>query len=121
MNLEGDFVDVTSFPALFAATDAAMCLDTGHAFVSGLDAAAQAKLLCEHGDRVANVHLDDTRRGDDDENLPVGLDRLDFAELAAVMAETSWRGICTHETLRFGDRFDYVRTSKRRFDDLLAG
>jgi hypothetical protein len=36
------------------------------------------------------------------------------------MAETDWRGTCTHETLRFGDRFDYVRTSKRRFDDVLA-
>ena len=97
-----------------------MCLDIGHAFTSGLDAAAWANFLREHGDRVAHVHLDDTRRGDD-ENLPVGLDRLDFAELAAAMAETGWRGICTHETLRFGDRFDYVRTSKRRFDDLLAG
>ena len=120
-NLKGDFVDVTDFPALLAATDAAMCLDTGHAFVSGLDAAAQADFLREHGDRVAHVHLNDTRRGDDDEHLPVGLGRLDFAELAAAMAETGWRGICTHETLRFGDRFDYVRTSKRRFDDLLAG
>jgi len=119
-NLEGDFVDVTDFPTLFAAADAAMYLDTGHAFTSGPDAAARANFLREHGDRVAHVHLDDTRRGDD-ENLPVGLDRLDFAELAAAMAETGWRGICTHETLRFGDRFDYVRTSKRRFDDLLAG
>jgi len=64
-----------------------MCLDTGHAFVSGLDAAARAKLLCEHGDRVAHVHLGDTRRGGD-EHLPVGPGRLDFAELAAAMVET---------------------------------
>ena len=69
---------------------------------------------------MAHVHLNDTRRGDD-EHLPVGPGRLDFAELAATLAETGWRGICTHETLRFGDRSDYVRTSKRRFDDLLAG
>jgi len=69
-NLKGEFVDVTEFPALFAATDAAMCLDTGHAFVSGLDGAAQAEFLREHGDRVAHVHLNDTRLDDEDEHIP---------------------------------------------------
>ena len=63
-------MDVTEFPALFAATDAAMCLDTGHAFVSGLDGAAQAEFLREHGDRVAHVHLNDTRLDDEDEHIP---------------------------------------------------
>jgi sugar phosphate isomerase/epimerase len=119
-NLKGDFVDVTEFPALFSATDAAMCLDTGHAYVSGMDGTEQAAFLREHGDRIAHVHLNDTRLGEDDEHLPVGLGRVDFDAIAAAMAETGWRGTCTHEVLRFDDTFEYVRTGKRRFEALLA-
>jgi sugar phosphate isomerase/epimerase len=119
-NLKGDFVDVTDFPALLSATEASMCLDTGHAYVSGMDGADQAAFLREHGDRIAHVHLNDTRHDGDDEHLPVGLGRVEFAPLAAAMVETDWRGTCTHETLRYGDGFEHVETSKRRFDALLA-
>ncbi len=117
-NLKGDAVDVHDFPELFERTDAAACLDTGHAHVSGMDLAAQADLLREHGDRIAHVHLNDTRRDDDDEHLPVGLGRLDFAELAAAMVETDWSGTTTHEV--FGYDLAYVATGRERFDALLS-
>ena len=119
-NLKGDFVDATDFPALFAATDAAMCLDTGHAYVSEMDGTEQAAFLREHGDRIAHIHLNDTRLDGDDEHLPVGLGRVDFSAIAATLVETDWHGTCTHEVLRFGDTFEHVRTGKRRFESLLA-
>lgn len=119
-NLKGTFVDVTDFPELFARTDAAMCLDTGHAFVTGLDGEDQAAFLREHGDRIAHVHLNDTRTDGTDEHLPVGLGRVAFGPLAAAIVETGWSGTCTHEVLRFDETFEYVRAGKRRFDAVLA-
>lgn len=119
-NLTGPFVDVRDFPELFVETDAAMCLDTGHAFVSGMDGHEQAEFLRTHGDRVAHVHLNDTRTTEDDEHLPVGLGRLDFAPLAAAIRDTDWTGSCTHEVFGFDSEFAYLRAGKRRFDTLLA-
>ena len=45
---------------------------------------------------------------------------MDFGAIAAALVETDWRGTCTHEVLKFGDTFEYVRTGKRRFESLLA-
>jgi len=117
-NLKGPFVDAGDFPDLFAETDAAMCLDTGHAHATGHDGAWQAEFLREHGDRVSHVHLNDTRRSDDDEHLPVGLGRVDFGALADAIAETGWTGTCTHEL--FGFDLRYAAESKRAFDELFA-
>ncbi|PSP77165.1 hypothetical protein BRC81_10275 [Halobacteriales archaeon QS_1_68_20] len=99
-------------------TDAAMCLDTGHARATGHDGAWQAEFLRKHGDRVSHVHLNHTRRSDDDEHLPVGLGRVDFGALADAIAETGWTGTCTHEL--FGFDLRYAAESKRAFDALLA-
>ena len=117
-NLKGPFVDAGDFPDLFAETDAAMCLDTGHARATGHDGAWQAEFLRKHGDRVSHVHLNHTRRSDDDEHLPVGLGRVDFGALADAIAETGWTGTCTHEL--FGFDLRYAAESKRAFDALLA-
>jgi len=116
-NLKGWF-DAGDFPALFERTDAAMCLDTGHAHVSGMDGAAQAEFLREYGDRIDHVHLNDTRRATDDEHLPVGLGRVAFAPLVEAMVETDWSGTCTHEV--FGFDLTYVAGGKERFDEALA-
>lgn len=118
-NLKGPFVDVTDFPALFERTEAAMCLDTGHAFVAGMTGQEQAALLRNHGDRIAHIHLNDTRTGEDDEHLPVGLGRVDFAPLAEAIVETDWSGSCTHEVFGFDTDFEYSRVGKGRFDALL--
>lgn len=118
-NLKGPYFDVHDFPLLFDETDAAMCLDTGHAHVSGMDAAEQGRFLREHGGRVSHVHLNDTRRADDDEHLPVGLGRLDFGALAAAMDGTDWEGTATHEI--YGFDLAYAAHGKRALDGLLDG
>lgn len=116
-NLKADFFDASDLPDLFAATDASACLDTGHAFVSGLDGADQAALLREHPDRISHVHLNDTRRRDDDEHLPVGLGRVAFAPLVDAMRATDWTGTCTHEQYYFD--LAYAGPGKAAFERLL--
>lgn len=118
-NLKGPFVDVTSFPDLFAQSNTKMCLDTGHAFVTGMDGIDQAQFLREHSDRIAHVHLNDTRIRENDEHLPVGLGQIDFLPLAEAMIEENWTGTCTHEIFGFDDEFEYARVGKRRFESML--
>jgi sugar phosphate isomerase/epimerase len=118
-NLKSPFFDASDFPELFDRTGASACLDTGHAHVTGVPVADQADLLREHGDRIAHVHLNDTRIDETDEHLPVGVGKLDFAELVDAMVETGWTGTCTHETFTFDD--EPRAFGKRRFDRLLDG
>ncbi|QLG63468.1 sugar phosphate isomerase/epimerase family protein [Halorarum salinum] len=118
-NLKSPFFDAGDLPDLFAETDASACLDTGHAFVTGQDGAAQADLIREHGDRIGHLHLNDTRIDGDDEHLPVGMGKVAFDEIADAMRETGWEGTCTHELFAF-DR-SYAAAGKERFDSLLAG
>jgi sugar phosphate isomerase/epimerase len=117
-NLKGPFVDVSDAPELMARTDASLCLDTGHSFVSGTDGTQQATLFREYGNRIDHVHLNDTRLDDDDEHLPVGLGQVAFEPLVTAMVETNWEGTCTHEVYRVTDAFDYLTTSKQQFDSL---
>ncbi|WP_396612447.1 sugar phosphate isomerase/epimerase family protein [Haloferax sp. S1W] len=120
-NLKG-LVDAAELPALLADAhpEAKMCLDTGHAFVTGMSGEEQGALLREYGDRISHIHLNDTRVESDDEHLPVGLGRVDFEPLAAALVETDWTGTCTHEVFTF----DYSRVhrgnGKPYFDKLLA-
>lgn len=118
-NLKGPFLDVHDFPTLFEETEAATCLDTGHAHVSGMDGGEQARFLRQHGDRISHVHLNDTRRADDDEHLPVGLGTIDFGPLAAAMTETEWEGTATHEI--YGFDLAYAAHGREAFDETLAG
>lgn len=119
-NMKG-LVPASDLPSLLADTtpDARMCLDTGHAYVTGMDGREQAALIREHGDRISHVHLNDTRIDSDDEHLPLGLGTVDFEPLAAAVVETEWRGTCTHEVYTY----DYSRVpqGKAHFDELLAG
>jgi sugar phosphate isomerase/epimerase len=117
-NLKSPFFDAADFPRLFERTDASACLDTGHAHVSGVDGTEQAALLREHGDRIAHVHLNETRNDREDEHLPVGLGVVEFGPLARAMVETDWKGTCTHEVYGF-DRA-YAAHGKAAFDRLLA-
>lgn len=118
-NLKG-LVDAGDLPALLAEADpnARMCLDTGHAYVTGMSGREQAALLRNHGERISHVHLNDTRIESDDEHLPVGLGRVNFEPLAEAMVETNWTGTCTHEVFAFD--YSRVRHGKTQFDGLLA-
>jgi inosose dehydratase len=50
--------DRDSVLRLLADSDVAICLDTGHLIIGGMD---PMELVTEHGDRVAHVHLKDVR------------------------------------------------------------
>jgi len=117
-NVKQPYFDAGDFPDLFAATDAAACLDTGHAHAMGYDGADQAALIEAHGDRIAHVHLNETRQPDRDEHLPLGHGRVDFASVARAMVETGWTGTCTHEIYSWD--LDSRASSKAVFDELLA-
>lgn len=95
-----------------------MCLDTGHAYVTGATGDQQATLLREHGDRISHVHLNDTRIDGDDEYLPVGLGRVDFESRADAMSAADRRGTCTYEVFTF--EYSQVRSGKATFDGLLS-
>ncbi|ELZ85081.1 hypothetical protein C453_10885 [Haloferax elongans ATCC BAA-1513] len=120
-NLKG-LVDAAELPELLADAhpEAKMCLDTGHAFVTGVDGGEQAELLRDHGDRITHIHLNDTRIESDDEHLPVGLGRVDFEPLAAALVDTDWTGTCTHEVFTFNYSRVHRGNGKPYFDELLA-
>lgn len=120
-NLKGPFFDVGDFEWLLRETDGevVVCLDTGHAHATGHDEAWQADFLRRWGDQVAHVHLNDTRRPDDDEHLPVGVGMLDFEMLVDTMRETEWIGTCTHEV--YAPELGPERFGKEVFDGFLEG
>jgi sugar phosphate isomerase/epimerase len=117
-NLKLPAFDAGDFPDLFARTEASACLDTGHASVTGHDAGWQANLLIAHGERIDHLHLNDTRRDDDDEHLPVGLGWVDFGAIAEAMVETDWSSTVTHEVLEPEGGHEYAAHGKAAFDDL---
>lgn len=118
-NLKG-VVGPAELPGLLAdvGDETRMCLDTGHAYVSGLSGNRQGALLREYGDRISHHHLNDTRIDSDDEHLPVGLGRLDFEPLVDAMADAGWSGTCTHEVFTLD--YSQVPVGKQAFDDLIA-
>jgi sugar phosphate isomerase/epimerase len=117
-NLIDPIFDASCFPELFDRTEAAGCLDTGHAFATGQKAGTQAKLLREHGSRISHLHLNETRREDDDEHLPIGFGKIDFSTLASAIRNTGWEGTCTHEIHLFD--LESRKLGKVTFDRLLS-
>lgn len=117
-NIKDPFFDASHFPELFNRTEVTVCLDTGHAYATGQDSREQARLIREHGDRISHIHLNETRQGDDDEHLPIGFGKIDFAALATAIRETGWTGTCTHEIYSF--EIESRKMSKLAFDNFLA-
>ena len=114
-NVPGPFVSVETFPTLFDRTTASMTLDTGHARVSGFDDDELAAFVADYGDRIAHLHLNDTR-GPRDEHLPVGMGETDFAAIIGALPD-GWSGTMTVEALT--SDFEYVETGLRRLRSLL--
>ncbi|UPV73712.1 sugar phosphate isomerase/epimerase [Halorussus limi] len=104
-----------NFQDLFADTDAAMTLDTGHARVDGLDSAATAKFVARHADRISHFHLNDTRKAQD-EHLPFGAGTIDFEQVLGALPD-DWSGTLSLEvfTLDYG----YIGVSKKYLNDVL--
>ncbi len=112
-NLKNPWFDLAEFPDLFDATDASMCLDTGHAYADGFDSAEIAAFVADHADRVSHVHVNDTRRSDRDEHLPFGAGFLDFEQVFEPLQPATLS--LEVFTLDWG----YLEYSKQRLDRVL--
>lgn len=115
-NLNGGFVPLSDFPRLLERTDASLTIDTGHARVDGHDEEAIAEFIATHAERISHIHLNDTRRTDDDEHLPFGSGLLDFDRILEPI-RSGWTGTLSLEV--FTRSYEYIRVSKRHLDDLL--
>lgn len=96
-NVVSSYYDATTFDELLGRyPDAQATFDTSHALLAGQSASEMGAFLREHADRVAHLHLVDTR-GDRDEHLPVGMGAIDFERVLAPLAEAGWTGTATLE------------------------
>ena len=115
-NLFGGAYTIETIDGLLARTDVSMTLDTGHARVSGYDAADTADFIAEHGDRIAHVHLNDTRVMRD-EHLPFGAGNIDFETILGAF-DDAWTGTLSLEVAT--ESVEYLRHSKDALGDVLA-
>lgn len=117
-NVIDGYYDVTGFPELLDRYPAAeMTLDTSHALLAGIDEARTAEFCRTNADRIAHLHLVDTRGGDD-EHLPVGMGIVDFATVFAGLADAGWAGTATLEVGTTD--FDTIALAKDHVEDLLG-
>ena len=72
-----------------------LCLDTGHALMNGLDPADEARIA---DDRLVAIHMQDTD-GEDDRHWVPGEGVIDWETFRAALAQISYRGTWTFETL----------------------
>jgi sugar phosphate isomerase/epimerase len=117
-NLPGVMPTIRDFDAIFAETDAAMTLDTGHARVDGFGADDTAAFIAEHHDRVSHVHANDAREARD-EHVPTGSGTTDFRTAFEPLVDSGWDGTISVEVYTFD--FDYLELSKRKLDECLRG
>lgn len=115
-NIFGSAYTIETIDQLLAATDASMTLDTGHARVTGYDAADTAAFVAEHGDRISHVHLNDTRTPQD-EHLPFGAGTIEFGTIFDAFAD-DWAGTLSLEVGT--DSMEYLRHSKDALDERLS-
>ncbi len=92
-------------------------VDPSHALLAKMDEVVMAVFLREHADRVAHLHLVDTRGGND-EHLPVGMGRVDFETALVGLAERDWSGTAT---LEIGtEDYDTIALGLRHTETLLS-
>ncbi|MDY6769907.1 MAG: sugar phosphate isomerase/epimerase family protein [Candidatus Nanohaloarchaea archaeon] len=114
-NIPGGFFTIDDFPQLFRETEAAMCLDTGHARIDGLDGDDLGDFAAAHRDRISHVHVNDTRL-DEDDHVPFGAGNYDFEPLFDELRD-GWTGTLSLEV--FTPTWDYIAVSKEQLDQLI--
>jgi sugar phosphate isomerase/epimerase len=117
-NVVSSYYDATTFPELLERYPAAsMTFDISHALLAGLDEREQADFLRAHADRVAHLHLVDTRSGD--EHLHPGMGDIDFETVLAGAADAGWSGTATLEVGT--EHYPTIALGKDHVEGLLAG
>lgn len=117
-NVVSSYYDATTFPELLERYPAAsMTFDTSHALLAGLSTDDMASFCRDHADRIAHLHLVDTR-GSVDEHLPVGMGTIEFEALFDALDAVGWSGTAT---LEIGtEDYDTIALGKRHAEELLA-
>lgn len=116
-NIVSSYYDVTTFPELLERyPDASMTFDTSHALLAGMESTGMARFCGEYADRIAHLHLVDTRGGGD-EHLPVGMGHIDFATVFEGLAAAGWSGTATLEVGT--EDLDTIALGKRHVEELL--
>ncbi|WP_152040245.1 sugar phosphate isomerase/epimerase family protein [Salinigranum salinum] len=115
-NVPGGVVPTSDFPDLLAETALSMTFDTGHARIDGFDDRELSEFCATHADRIAHVHLNDTRRPAD-EHLPVGSGTIDFVGLFDALP-AGWDGTASLEVNT--PNMAYIEHSASYLDRVLA-
>ena len=117
-NIVSSYYDVTTFPELLEHyPEASMTFDTSHALLAGIDEREMAAFCREYAERIDHLHLVDTRGGDD-EHLPVGMGRIDFATVLDELADVGWSGTAT---LEIGtEDYDTIALGRNHVEELLT-
>ena len=89
--------DYTALCATLGNTAPSLCLDVGHLYVTG--EGDPATLITTHAHALAQVHLEDMRRGIH-EHLPPGEGDVDFSAIRRALASTNYSGPVCFELSR---------------------
>lgn len=92
-----------------------LCLDTGHAYMSGLDPAAEARIA---GERLMALHLQDTDGVADRHWMP-GQGKVNWAQLYAALTTMGFDGAWTFEV--HVEPAAAAAAARRVADDWMAG
>lgn len=118
-NVVSGHYDATAFDELLARyPDASMTFDTSHALLAGVTEHEMADFCRATADRIDHLHLVDTRGGDD-EHLPVGMGRIDFATVLGGLRDAGWAGTATLEVGT--EDYATIELGKRNLERILAG
>ncbi|MFP4633770.1 MAG: sugar phosphate isomerase/epimerase family protein [Candidatus Aenigmatarchaeota archaeon] len=109
--------DLLWFDDILQRTDLSMCLDTGHAILNGYDEREITGFVEENMERISHSHLNDNRRGEEDEHLSLGYGFVDLEQIIDSLKEMGWKGSLAIEL--FTEDMDYWDLSKRKVDDWL--
>ena len=69
-----------------------VCIDVGHAFMAGENAAESAVLLQQHGGKLFHMHFNDNYRSWDDDMIVGSVHLVEYIELLFWLRETGYAG-----------------------------
>ncbi|MBR5272437.1 MAG: sugar phosphate isomerase/epimerase [Clostridia bacterium] len=91
-----------------------VCLDLGHAFLTGTDPAEFIRAL---GDKIGTIHLHDNCGLLDDHTIP-GLGKIDWVAVRGALREIGYKGVLNYELSTYFGNFnddDYESAAKLAF------
>lgn len=114
-NLQSGPFTLDGISHVLSETNASLVIDTGHARVSGHSEDEVVAFFEREQDRIAHIHLNDTR-GASDEHLPLGAGTIDFERLFAALGK-EWTGrLCVEAVI---SSRPYLEASLAHLNNLL--